>query len=90
MSPISTATPISLSAVDGTTAVVDLPTSFADLGGQDQIIAVAQIVYTLCLFPEIEQVSIRVGGKQALVPTETGRLSPGPLTRANYSSLAPL
>lgn len=90
VSPISTATPISIGSIDGSTAVVNLPSSFANLGGQDQIIAVAQIVYTLSLFPEISQVAIRVGGKAAQVPTETGRLSPGPLTRADYSSLAPL
>ena len=90
VSPISTATPISLTTIDDTTAVVDLPSSFANLGGQDQIIAAAQIVFTLTLFPGIGQVSIRVGGKPAQGPTETGRLGPGPLTRADYSTLAPL
>jgi spore germination protein GerM len=90
VSPISTATPISLGSVESRTAVVNLPSSFASLGGQDQIIAVAQIVYTLSLFPEISRVSVRVGGKPAQVPTQTGRLSAGPLTRADYSNLAPL
>jgi len=89
-SPVSLATPLSLKSIKGTTAVVDLPSSFANLGGQDQIIAVAQIVYTLSLFPRIRQVSIRVGGSPAQVPTGTGRLSPGPLTRKDYASLAPL
>jgi spore germination protein GerM len=90
VSPVSTATPISLTSLNGNSAVVDVASSFANLGGQDQIIAAAQIVYTLTLFPGIEQVSIRVRGRPAQVPTQTGRLSPGPLTRADYSNLAPL
>jgi spore germination protein GerM len=90
ISPVSTATPISLTTVNGTTAVVNVASSFADLGGQDQIIAAAQIVYTLTLFPGVGQVTIRVRGRPAQVPTETGRLSPVPLTREDYANLAHL
>jgi spore germination protein GerM len=90
VSPVSTATPISLTALNGGTAVVNVASSFANLGGQDQIIAAAQIVYTLTLFPGVGQVTIRVRGRPAQVPTETGRLSPGPLTREDYANLAPL
>jgi spore germination protein GerM len=90
VSPISTATPISLISVHGATAVVNVPDSYANLAGQDQIIAASQIVYTLTLFPEISEVSIRVGGKGAQVPTDTGRLETRPLTRQDFSSVAPL
>ncbi|MGH8994575.1 MAG: GerMN domain-containing protein [Acidimicrobiales bacterium] len=89
-SPISTAAPLSLKSVDGTTAVVDVGSSFSALSGADQIVAAAQLVYTLALFPGIDQVSIRVGDQPTRMPTATGKLSSGPLTRSAYASLAPL
>jgi spore germination protein GerM len=89
-SPISTATPIVLKGVDGGTAVVDVPASFSALSGQGQILAAAQLVYTLTQFPGVERVSILVGGLQAQVPTASGRIRSGPLDRAAYATLAPL
>jgi len=89
-SPISTATPLTLEAVDGSTAVVDVAASFSQLGGKEQILAAAQLVYTLTQFPGIDRVSIRVGGQPAQVPTSSGRIRSGPLDRAAYAELAPL
>ncbi len=89
-SPISTATPLTLKAVSGSTAVVDVPSSFSALSGKDQILGAAQLVYTLTQFPGIDQVTVRVGGQVAQVPTATGRIHTGPLDRADYANLAPL
>ncbi|MGH9047668.1 MAG: GerMN domain-containing protein [Acidimicrobiales bacterium] len=90
VSPISTATPLSLKSVSGGTAVVDVGKSFSALSGKDQIIAAAQLVYTLTTFPGIVRVAIRVGGQEVQMPTVTGRLRSGPLDRADYASLGPL
>jgi hypothetical protein len=89
-SPISTATPLILRAVDGSTAVVDVAASFSELSGKDQILAAAQLVYTLTQFPGIDEVSIRIGGQPAQVPTSSGRVHSGPLNRAAYRDLAPI
>jgi hypothetical protein len=88
-SPISTSTPLLLKSVDGGVASIALPSSFANLGGQDQILAAAQLVYTLTALPGVTSVVILVGGKPAQVPAADGTLAQGPLTRAEYSSLAP-
>lgn len=90
LSPVSTAAPITVSSRSANTVVVNVGTSFSALSGQDQIIAAAQLVYTLTLFPGVDQVSIRVGGKPVQMPTATGRISNGPLRRSAYASLAPL
>jgi spore germination protein GerM len=70
-------------------ALVELPSDFTDLGGQDQIFAAAQLVYTATAFPGVDQVSILVNGQLAEVPTANGSLSPGPLRRTDYTALAP-
>lgn len=89
-SPVSTAGPLSMISHSGNTVVVNVGGSFSALSGQDQIVAAAQVVYTLTLFPGVHQVVIRVGGQRTLVPTATGRISSSPLTRSAYASLAPL
>ncbi len=89
-SPVSTASPLTLLSHNGETVVVNVGTSFSALSGQDQIVAAAQLVYTLTLFPGVHQIVIRVGGQRTLVPTATGRISANPLTRSAYASLAPL
>jgi spore germination protein GerM len=64
--------------------------SFTKLTEQDQVVAMAQLVYTLTLFPEIRAVSVRIDGRPARVPTDKGTLSAGPLHRRDYVALAPL
>jgi spore germination protein GerM len=89
LNPLSTAQPIILRSFTNDTAVVDLPSNFTDLGGQDQIVAAAQLVYTVTAFPGVDQVSVLVNGESASVPTASGSLSEGPLVRADYVALAP-
>ena len=90
LSPLSTAAPLTLYSRNGDTVVIDVGTSFSALSGQDQVVAAAQLVYTLTLFPGVRQLEIRVGGKRTLMPTATGRITSGALTRSAYGSLAPL
>lgn len=89
-SPISTATPLTLLRMGTGTATVSVGTSFTNLGGADEAIAAAQLVYTLTAFPGVTQVQLRIDGKAAQVPTANGKLSSGPLARQDYASLAPL
>jgi len=90
LSPVSTATPLTLISHNGDTVVIDVGASFSALSSHDQIVAAAQLVYTLTLFPGVRQVDIRVGGQRTLMPTATGRIASGPLNRSAYASLAPL
>lgn len=88
-SPIASAAPLKLVSVKGGIASVDAPPSFGALGGQDQIVAAAQLVFTLTGFPGVSGVDLLVGGQPTQVPTAGGSLSEGPLTRADYSALGP-
>jgi spore germination protein GerM len=67
---------------------VDLPVSFENLGGQDQMVAAAQIVFTVTTFSGVEGVRFLVGGQAARVPDGNGGLAPGPSTRRAYAALA--
>lgn len=89
-SPISTAEPLSVSAMSGTTVTVNVGTSFTKLAEQDEAMAAAQLVYTLTALPQVTAVVIRIDGKRAKVPTANGTLSGAPLDRADYAALAPI
>jgi len=88
-SPLSTAHPIALRSMVGDTATVDVASTFAAIGGRDQIVAVAQLVYTVTAFPGVDAVTVLVGGQRTAVPTASGSLSEGPLRREQYAALAP-
>ncbi len=75
--------------VDGSTAVVGLNESFTSLGGSEQVVAIAQLVYTLTAQPNIEQVSVTIDGESVEVPRDDGTLTRNPLTRADYTSFSP-
>lgn len=88
VSPVSSVGPFSSRPIRGGVVTVDLPASFENLGGGDQLIAVAQIVYTLTGSPGVRGVVFRVAGRRAQIPAANGRLVTGPLTRKDYASLA--
>ena len=58
--------------VTGTTAIVDLNSAFGDLGGAQQILAVAQIVYTLTETPAITAVRFAINDTPIDVPDGSG------------------
>lgn len=76
-------------AVEGSTAVVDLNDSFNTLGGSDQIIAIAQLVFTVTERPALDRLVVRVDGENVEVPRADGTLTSDPLTRADYTSFSP-
>lgn len=89
-SPISTAAPLTLGRLSTTDITVNVTGAFTKLAGADQVIAAAQLVYTLTALPGIQSVTIRIDGKRAKVPTGKGTLNAGPLDRADYATVAPI
>ena len=89
-SPISTAAPLTIWRIGTTSLTVNVAKAFTTLAGQNQAIAVAQLVYTLTALPGIDSIGIRINGKRAKVPTGKGTLSGGPLDRADYATVAPI
>ena len=76
--------------VDGTTTIVDVPEEFTRLDGVEQVLGVAQIVYTFTdSSGRHTAVRLRHGGHDLAAPTSTGQLVTRPVTRADYAPLAP-
>lgn len=73
----------------GEIATVDLSSAFGALGGSEQVLAVAQIVYTLTASPRISAVEFAVGDNRVAVPNGHGALDMAPRTRADYRPQAP-
>lgn len=74
--------------IRGGVADLDLTSAFAEVGGQDQILAVAQVVYTATSVPGVTAVTFALDGKPVEVPGGDGTLLHGPVTRANFPALA--
>jgi hypothetical protein len=90
---LRTALPGSVEQLDSTltdgVAVVNLPTTLDRLGAHNEILAVAQIVFTATAQPGITSVRLTSGGAPMEVPTGSGRLVTRPVTRQDYPGLAP-
>jgi hypothetical protein len=88
VSPASAVGPFGVGAVRRGVVSVDLPVSFENLGGQDQTVAAAQIVFTVTTFTGVTGVRWLVAGQTAQVPNGNGSLTAGPSTRKDYLALA--
>ncbi len=88
-SPASAVGPFHAGRVRRGVVSVDLPLSFENLGGQDQIVAAAQIVFTATASGLAKGVLFLVDGQRAQVPGDRGNLIQSPVTRGAYSLLAP-
>ena len=89
---ITTAVPAgTLASVDVKrgTAKVDLRAAFGDIRSREQLLALAQVVYTLTGQPGIGGVNFSVEGKSIKVPLADGTLSDDPLSRDDFKGLAP-
>jgi spore germination protein GerM len=90
--PAGTRSPIRPDLITGVSAArgvatIDLAPPFSDLLGQDQVLAVAQLVLTVTGRPGIGQVTFRLGGKAADVPRADGSVKKGNVTRDDYQAL---
>ncbi|TFV57717.1 hypothetical protein E4P41_14110 [Geodermatophilus sp. DF01-2] len=77
-----------LTGPDGGTVTVAVTRSFTTIGGGDQLLAVAQVVWTVTQFPRIDDVRFLFEGALVAVPTDEG-LTSRPVDRADYASIAP-
>ncbi len=73
----------------GGVARVDLRRAISTLGGDDQLLAVAQIVCTLTGRPGVGQVSFTLEGVPAEVPRGDGSLVAAPVARDDYATMVP-
>lgn len=75
--------------VEGGTAQIDLSDSFAEVSGENQVPAVAQLVFTVTGMAGVERVTVAVDGTVIDVPRSDGTLTSGPLTRIDFTAVAP-
>lgn len=73
--------------LSGDMARVDLTDSFAELPGDQQLLAVAQVTCTLTAQPDVRRVSFRLAGEPVEVPVQGGSLVGRPVVRADYGRL---
>lgn len=74
-----------IEVVDGI-AEVELSEGFRDISGSEQLVALAQIVYTATARPGIGQVSFSLDGEPVEIPIGDGSLTSGTVTRSDYPS----
>lgn len=84
--------PVDLSVLPGPagtgTVTIAVGRDFAGIGGGNQLLAVAQVVWTVTEFRSIDLVCFTVDGNLVEVPTETGLID-RPVGRSDYPSVAP-
>jgi spore germination protein GerM len=73
----------------GGIATVDFLTNPIQEVGPDQILAVAQVVYTATQQPTVTGVVFQISGQPIEVPDSSDVLVPGPVNRATYAPQAP-
>ena len=84
---IPTGTRLEGLAVEGSSARLDLSANFASVSGEEQVLAVAQLVLTVTDLPYVDSVALAIGGKSVDVPRADGSLSSDPVVAADYASL---
>lgn len=78
---------IRISQVTGGVATVDLPPALAALVGSDQVLALAQMVFTLTEDPAIGEAIFTVDGNPVDVPVGDGTLTGRAVGRADFPVL---
>jgi len=76
--------------VRGDLLSIEFSAQFAQVRGTDQVLAVAQVVWTATDFPAIRRVDLLVDGRSIELPVERGGVSSGPAGREDYLSVGPV
>jgi hypothetical protein len=84
---ISPQTALRSARTEGDTAIVDLSGALVEVGGQEQILAVAQIVLTATAVPGVGQVRFLLEGQAVEIPRADGTLTAETLRATDYQSL---
>lgn len=74
---------------EGDLATIDLAPDFGEISGSDQLVALAQIVFTVTDRPGIDRVNFTLDGAAVEIPTGSGSLTSGTVTRDDYQDLEP-
>jgi spore germination protein GerM len=74
--------------IDGL-VTVDLSRQMLDITGRQQILALAQVVYTATSLPSADRVLFKFDGSSREVPNGDGKLTGSPLGRLSYRGLVP-
>jgi spore germination protein GerM len=74
---------------EDSTIVLTLPPEFERLTTAEQVIAIAQLVYTATQNSDAEQISFSLGDGHIEVPVGDGRLVSRPVNRQDYQRVAP-
>jgi spore germination protein GerM len=86
---ISLQTQLLSTEVGGEVARLDLAGTFAEVAGDEQLLAVAQIVFTATAVEGVTALTFAINGREVAVPTADGTLKPGPVGRADFPTVAP-
>lgn len=89
LTAIPPAAAVTSTGVVGSQAQLELSRSFADVSGPNQVLAIAQIVYTVTALPGIDQATFTLEGRAVEVPAGGGTLKSGPLMRGDFPTVAP-
>jgi spore germination protein GerM len=73
---------------DGTMRI-DVSEDFLRVRGTDQLLAVAQVVWTVTEFPAVDAVLLQVSGRPLPLPVDGGEVTNGPVRREQYAAFAP-
>ena len=79
-----------LLGIDGPDAglvTIDLSSDILDVTGSQQVLAIAQVVFTATALPSVERVLFEFDGEPREVPTGEGLLTAVPLGRSDYREL---
>lgn len=76
--------------LEGDIAYVDLSREFTTVGGEEEILAIAQIVLTLTAVDGVERVGFLLNGVATNVPLPDGALSEAPVPGSAYLELVGL
>jgi hypothetical protein len=84
---ISPETELRSASLTGDTATVDLTAALVEVGGEEQILAVAQIVLTATAVPGVAQVRVLLAGQAVQIPRADGTLTSDTLRSKDYEAL---
>ena len=79
---------VSRTSPEDPTVSIDVPPEFTSVAGGNQLLAVAQLVWTVTQFPDVDRVRVSSQGKPLEVPTDEG-LTDSPVSRDDYRTVAP-
>ena len=70
-------------------ATVELTEAFGDVRSEEQLLALAQLIYTLTERPGLGGVAFTLGGEEVSVPVPDGSAIVGPVARDDLPDVAP-